>query len=66
MITLDKFDNILLHSLSNEGRISNTKLAEKVGLSPSACLRRVKELENSKIIKGYRAILNREALERSV
>jgi DNA-binding Lrp family transcriptional regulator len=65
MITLDKFDNIILHSLSNEGRISNTKLAEKVGLSPSACLRRVKELENSKIIKGYRAILNREALERS-
>ncbi|MDG1121749.1 MAG: Lrp/AsnC family transcriptional regulator [Glaciecola sp.] len=65
MITLDKFDNIILHTLSNEGRISNSKLAEKVGLSPSACLRRVKELENSKIIKGYRAILNREALDRN-
>jgi DNA-binding Lrp family transcriptional regulator len=41
--------------LSRDGRISNLQLAEEVGLSPSACLRRVQELERSGVIKGYRA-----------
>ncbi|HEX9858504.1 MAG TPA: Lrp/AsnC family transcriptional regulator, partial [Paracoccaceae bacterium] len=40
------------------GRISNLELADRIGLSPSACLRRVQELERSGVIKGYRAVLD--------
>lgn len=61
----DVFSERILRCLSVDGRISNTRLAEKVGLSPSACHRRVQELEESGVIKGYRAILNRESLNRS-
>lgn len=56
-----KFDRIteqILRVLRDEGRISNLDLAERVGLSPSACLRRVQELERLGIIKGYRAVLD--------
>ncbi len=42
--------------------MSNLHLAEEVGLSPSACLRRVQELERSGVIKGYRAILDRDKI----
>lgn len=62
MNTLDRLNNRILHELSKDGRISNAELADKVGLSPSACLRRVQELERSNIITGYRAILNKAAL----
>lgn len=62
MIELDRINNRILHQLLSEGRISNTELAERVGLSASACLRRVQELERSGVIKGYRAVLNRAAL----
>jgi len=48
----------ILHELSRDGRITNLQLAEKVGLSPSACLRRVQELERSGVIRGYRARLD--------
>ena len=48
----------MLQVLSRDGRISNLELAEKVGLSPSACLRRVQELERSGVIRGYRARLD--------
>ncbi|SLN19630.1 Leucine-responsive regulatory protein [Roseisalinus antarcticus] len=44
--------------LSHDGRISNLDLAERVGLSPSACLRRVQELERRGVIRGYRARLD--------
>jgi DNA-binding Lrp family transcriptional regulator len=44
------------------GRISNVELADRVGLSASACLRRVQELEKSGVISGYRAVLDHEAL----
>jgi len=54
-------DNIL-RELVLDGRISNTDLADKVGLSPSACLRRVQELERSGVIKGYRAVLDPSAM----
>ena len=50
--------------LSSDGRISNIELAKKVGLSPSACLRRVQELENTGVIQGYKAQLNPQALGR--
>ena len=62
MIKLDTINDRILHELSIDGRISNAELAERVGLSPSACLRRVQELERSEVIKGYRAILDRAAL----
>ncbi len=62
MIELDRMNNRILHELQREGRISNAELAERVGLSPSACLRRVQELERSDVIKGYRAVLNQLAL----
>jgi DNA-binding Lrp family transcriptional regulator len=51
-----------LRVLSHDGRISNIELADRVGLSPSACLRRVQELERSGLIRGYRAVLDRAAL----
>lgn len=62
MIELDKINSKILHELENNGRISNTDLALRVGLSPSACLRRVQELERTGIIGGYRAKLNRSKL----
>ena len=54
-----------MHELERNGRLSNTDLAEKVGLSPSACLRRVQDLERSGVIRGYRAVLDRAAMGRS-
>ena len=62
MIKLDAVNNRILHELTADGRISNAELAERVGLSASACLRRVQELERSGVIKGYRAVLDRAAL----
>lgn len=62
MPKLDRYNNGILQELQANGRISNIELADRVGLSPSACLRRVQELENSGVITGYRAVINREAL----
>lgn len=56
MAKLDDINTRILRVLSKDGRISNLDLAEKVGLSPSACLRRVQELEREGVIKGYRAV----------
>lgn len=58
----DIFNDRILQELRNNGRISNAELAEKINLSPSACLRRVQELEASGVIKGYRAILDSELM----
>lgn len=55
MTNNDSINDKILRVLSCDGRISNLQLAEQVGLSPSACLRRVQELERSGVIKGYRA-----------
>jgi len=54
----DAINDRILRILSREGRISNLELAERVGLSPSACLRRVQELERRGVITGYRAVLD--------
>lgn len=62
MTKIDAINDRILQALSRDGRISNIELAEKAGLSPSACLRRVQELERSGVIKGYRAVLDRAAL----
>ena len=58
MAGLDQIDRKILRELGSEGRISNIELADRVGLSPSACLRRVQELERSGVIKGYRAVVD--------
>lgn len=52
----------ILRELSRDGRISNLELADRIGLSPSACLRRVQDLERNGTITGYRATLNRAAI----
>lgn len=62
MITLDRYNAQILQTLKKDGRISNIQLAEHVGLSPSACLRRVQELEQQGIIESYRAVLNTQKL----
>jgi DNA-binding Lrp family transcriptional regulator len=59
---LDSTDLRILHVLQQDGRISNHELAEKVALSPSACLRRLRLLEGEGFISGYRAVLNAERL----
>ncbi|MGR3639457.1 Lrp/AsnC family transcriptional regulator [Alterinioella nitratireducens] len=58
MTKLDEKDRQILRVLSRDGRISNLDLAEKVSLSPSACLRRVQALEAAGVIAGYRAVLD--------
>ena len=58
MAGLDQIDRKIFRELASEGRISNIELADRVGLSPSACLRRVQELERSGVIKGYRAVVD--------
>ncbi|MEO9500415.1 Lrp/AsnC family transcriptional regulator [Parasphingorhabdus sp.] len=58
MIELDRINHNILRELERNGRISNSDLARKVGLSASACLRRVQEMERSDLIKGYRAIVD--------
>lgn len=62
MAELDTINARILQELSRDGRISNLDLADRVGLSPSACLRRVQELERRGVIAGYRAVLDRGAL----
>jgi Lrp/AsnC family leucine-responsive transcriptional regulator len=59
---LDRVDRRLLEILQREGRLSNAALAERVHLSPSPCLRRVKALEEDGVIEGYRAVLGRESV----
>ncbi len=62
MVKIDQYNDQILRVLQKDGRITNIDLADRVGLSPSACLRRVQELEKSGIISGYRAVLDHEAL----
>ncbi len=59
---MDDIDKRIISALQNEGRLSNAELSDRVGLSPSPCLRRVKQLEAQGVIAGYRAIINREAV----
>jgi len=50
---LDRIDRAILHELQQDGRLSNSALAERVNLSESACLRRVRRLEDSDLLRGY-------------
>jgi Lrp/AsnC family transcriptional regulator, leucine-responsive regulatory protein len=62
MAELDPIDRKILAALQQDGRLTNVELAEKVGLSPSPCLRRVKRLEQDGMIAGYRAVLDRRKI----
>lgn len=61
-MALDRIDVAMLDALQKEGRISNAALAERVGLSQSACSRRLDILEKSGVIRGYHAQLSSAAL----
>ena len=59
---MDKIDLNLLKLLQSDGRLTNAELAEKTGLSASACHRRVKQLEESGVISGYAAVVDRSKI----
>ena len=61
-VKLDSIDRAILAELQREGRLSNLELAQRVHLSPSACLRRVKTLEDSGVIAQYVALVNPRAV----
>ena len=63
---MDEVDRSILAVLEKHGRISNAELAARVGLSPSPCLRRVRRLEKTGAIRGYRALINPAAVGRSL
>lgn len=62
MPKLDDIDRRILRELRRDGRISNAKLAEQVGLSATPCWNRVRALEEAGVIEGYAALLNQKAL----
>jgi len=57
---MDAMDRRIVAALMADGRLTNQELSEKVGLSPSPCLRRVRNLERAGVIKGYTAIIDQE------
>jgi len=57
---IDRYDRSILQILQREGRLPNSELAERVSLSESACLRRVRALETTGLIEGYTALLNQQ------
>jgi Lrp/AsnC family leucine-responsive transcriptional regulator len=61
-LTLDRYDHAILQHLQRDGRLSNQELADRIGLSPSPCLRRVRVLEEQGFITGYQALVNAKAL----
>ena len=61
MTQFNRINDKILQELRRDGRLPNTELAARVGLSPSACLRRVQELERRGIITGYRAVISPQA-----
>ncbi|MDR7378448.1 Lrp/AsnC family leucine-responsive transcriptional regulator [Rhodoferax ferrireducens] len=61
-MVLDRYDRQILEILQVDGRVNNQDLADRIGLSPSPCLRRVRALEESGLILGYRALLDAKKL----
>jgi len=59
---MDEIDRKILRALTEDGRMANNLLAERAGLSPSACLRRVQDLTRRGVIRGYRVVLDGEAM----
>ncbi|HTC28803.1 Lrp/AsnC family transcriptional regulator [Dyella sp.] len=62
MAELDRIDLRMLAVLQGEGRVTNAELAERVNLSPSACLRRLQRLESEGVISGYAAQIDPESV----
>lgn len=62
METLDKFDLAILNELQTDARLTNAELSTRVGLSAAPCWRRVRALEESGFITGYRAEINRHKI----
>ncbi|MEL0629705.1 leucine-responsive transcriptional regulator Lrp [Psychromonas aquatilis] len=65
-MALDRIDRNILRELQKNGRISNVELSQKVGLSPTPCLERVKRLEKQKVITAYTALLDPDQLNASL
>ncbi|MFC7331692.1 Lrp/AsnC family transcriptional regulator [Rhodocista pekingensis] len=65
-IDLDTMDRRILDTVQADGRISNADLADRVGLSPSACHRRLRRLEEEGVVEGYVALLNGGVLGRGM
>jgi DNA-binding Lrp family transcriptional regulator len=61
---VDRVDQAILAQLSHDSSLANVDLADRVSLSPSACLRRVRALERAGVIRGYRADIDPAALGR--
>lgn len=61
-VKLDETDLKILRELRQDGRLSNIRLAERVGLSPTPCWNRVRALEEAGVIEGYAALLSQKAL----
>ena len=59
---IDKTDAKILKLLQYDSRMSNSELSEKIGMSTSPCWRRVKQLENTQVIKGYGVLLDRKKI----
>lgn len=65
MFSMDNIDLAIIAELRKDGRISNQDLAQKVGLTPAPCLRRVRKLEADGVIRGYHADINPAAINQS-
>lgn len=63
LFNLDKTDLKILNEIQLNGRLTNVELSERVALSPSPCLRRLKQLEESGVIQRYVALLNPDAIQ---
>ena len=64
-LRMDRLDRAILRHLQDDGRLSNVELAERISLSPSPCLRRVRQLEQSGAIRGYHADIDPAKIERA-
>jgi DNA-binding Lrp family transcriptional regulator len=62
---VDRLDYAILRELAKNGRLTNTELADRVGLTPAPCLRRVRRLEESGVITGYQAVIDPQAIGRA-
>ncbi|MDF9813270.1 Lrp/AsnC family leucine-responsive transcriptional regulator [Streptomyces sp. SPB162] len=63
-VSMDAIDRRILRELQADGRLTNQELAQRVGLTPSPCLRRVRQLEDDGVIRGYRAVVEPSAVGR--
>ncbi|GAA1912976.1 Lrp/AsnC family transcriptional regulator [Streptantibioticus ferralitis] len=61
---MDEIDRRILRELQQDGRLPNQELAQRVGLTASPCLRRVRQLEQDGVIQGYRAVIDPESVGR--